>query len=342
MGHRLGDLAERLEGRVEGDPSFEVEAVRTLEAAGPLDLAFVAHRRYRRKAAASDAGALLVPAVEAAAPGKSLLIVDEVYFALARLLEIFHPQSPREPGVHPTAIVEPGAEVDAAATIGPYAVVGSGSRVAGRAVLEAHVVVGRDCVVGEGAWLYPHVTLYDRTVIGAGSVLHAGAVVGSDGFGYAQHGGRHHKIPQVGRAVVEDEVELGANTTVDRALLDETRVGAGSKVDNLVQIGHNVRIGRGCLLISQSGIAGSTRLGDGVILAGQAGVGGHLELGDGVRVAAKSAVFKDVEAGRQVAGIPAVDADAWRRQQATLARLDDLRKRLRAIERILEREADRE
>ncbi len=342
MGHRLGELAERLGGRVEGDSSFEVRGVSTLEAAGPADLGFVTHGRYRRQAAASRAGALLVPTVAAGVEGKSLLVVEDAYYGLARLLELFHPESPPEAGIHPTAVVASGVVIDPTATVGPYVVVGEGSRIGPSAVLEAHVVVGRDCTVGERAHLHPHVTLYARSEIGAGAVLHAGSVVGSDGFGFAQHEGHHYKVPQVGRAVLEAEVELGANSTVDRALLDETRIGAGSKVDNLVQIGHNVRIGRGCLLISQSGVAGSTKLGDGVILAGQVGVSGHLELGDGVRVAAKSAVFKDVAAGRQVAGIPAVEAGAWRRRQVALGRLEDLRKRLGALERALEREDESE
>jgi UDP-3-O-[3-hydroxymyristoyl] glucosamine N-acyltransferase len=162
-------------------------------------------------------------------------------------------------------------------------------------------------------------------------------VIGSDGFGYAQHDGEHVKLNHVGRVVVEDDVEIGANTTIDRALLDETRIGAGSKLDNLVQVGHNVTLGRGCLLVSQAGISGSTRLGDGVVVAGQSGLSGHLKLGDGVQVAAKSAVFKSVDAGKKVAGIPATDASSWLRQQAMVARLVELGRRVAALERSAER-----
>jgi UDP-3-O-[3-hydroxymyristoyl] glucosamine N-acyltransferase len=175
--------------------------------------------------------------------------------------------------------------------------------------------------------------LYDDTEIGPGSVVHAGAVLGADGFGYATQGGAHHKVPQVGRVVVEADVEIGANSTIDRATLGETRIGEGTKIDNLVQVGHNVRVGRHCILCGQAGIAGSTSLGDGVVLAGQAGVAGHIEVGDRVQVAAKSAALASVEPGMVVAGIPAVELRRWRRQVALLSRLEEMSRRLRALEK---------
>jgi UDP-3-O-[3-hydroxymyristoyl] glucosamine N-acyltransferase len=234
-------------------------------------------------------------------------------------------------------VVEAGAEVDPAAHVAPYAVIGAGSRIGAGAVVGAHAVVGRGCEVGTGAVLHPHVVLYDGTAVGEGSEIHAGAVLGSDGFGYATRQGRHHKVPQVGRVVVEAEVEVGANTTIDRATLGETRIGAGTKIDNLVQVGHNVRVGRAAILCGQAGIAGSSRLGDGVVLAGQAGVGGHLTLGDRVQVAAKSAALSSVEPGMQVAGIPAVEMGKWRREVALRSRLErrlaDLAKRIAELER---------
>ena len=197
------------------------------------------------------------------------------------------------------------------------------------------MVVGRDCTVGAGSELFPQVTLYDGTQVGERCVLHAGVVLGSDGFGYATRGREHRKLRQVGIVVIEDDVELGACCAVDRAMLDETRVGAGTKIDNLVHLGHNARVGRGALLVAQVGISGSTQLGDGVVIGGQSGVAGHLAIGDDVQVASKSAVFKSAESGSRLAGIPATNMPAWRRQQALAARLPELVRRLRAIERQL-------
>jgi UDP-3-O-[3-hydroxymyristoyl] glucosamine N-acyltransferase len=223
--------------------------------------------------------------------------------------------------------------VDPTAHVGPYAVIGAGSRIGAGAAVHALAVVGRDCVIGERAVLHPHAVLYDRTEVGAGSVVHAGAVLGSDGFGYATQGGVHHKVPQLGRVVVEEDVEIGANSTIDRATLGETRIGAGSKIDNLVQVGHNVQVGKHCILCGQAGIAGSAHLGDYVVLAGQAGVSGHIELGKGAQVAAKSAALGPVPAGGKVAGIPAVDLRRWKRQIVMINRLEEMSRRLRALER---------
>lgn len=338
MEHRLADLAELVGGRVEGDPDHLVEAVRTLEAAGPRDLSFLNHPRYREQALASRAGALLV--AESLASGdvrdlgkRPLLIVGDTAYALSVLLNRLHAPEPPEPGVHPTAVLEPGCEVDPAAHVGPYAVIGSGTRIGARAAVHAHVVLGKDCAVGEGAVLHPHAVLYDRTEVGPGAIVHAGVVLGADGFGYATHGGVHHKVPQVGRVVLEKDVEVGANSAIDRATLGETRIGEGTKIDNLVQVGHNVQTGRHCILCGQAGIAGSTQLGSYVVLAGQAGVSGHIKLGDGAQVAAKSAALTSVEPGTQVAGIPAVELRKWRRQSVMIARLEELSRRIRSLEK---------
>ncbi len=338
MARRLADLAELVGGRVEGDADRVVDAVRPLETASPRDLSLLNHPRYRAQAEASAAGALLVASgLEAVArqTGKDLLVVADAPYALSRLLGALHAAEGREPGAHPTAVLEPGCEVDPTAHIGPYAVIGAGSRVGPGAAILAHTVVGRRCVVGEGAVLHPHAVLYDDTEVGPGCIIHSGAVLGADGFGYATYQGVHHKVPQVGRVVVEADVEIGANSTVDRATLGETVLGAGTKIDNLVQVGHNVRVGRHCILCGQAGIAGSTRLGDYVVLAGQAGVAGHIELGDRVQVAAKSAALTSVQPGTTVAGIPAVEMRKWRRQAVLVSRLEEMKRRLRALERRL-------
>ena len=339
MGYRLAELAELVGGRVVGDPERAVETIRTLETAGPADLSFLTNPRYRAQAVASRAGALLVsPALAGAAgPGRDLLVVDDPGFALARLLARLHPPADvqRKAGVHPTAILEPGCAVDPTAHVGPYVVIGEGSRIGAGAAVHAFVAIGRGCTVGERAVLHSHAVLYDGTEVGTAAIVHAGVVLGADGFGYATHGGVHHKVPQVGRVVLEGEVEVGANSTIDRATLGETRIGEGTKVDNLVQVGHNVQVGRHSILCGQAGIAGSARLGDGVVLAGQSGVAGHIELGDRVQVAAKSAALTSVEAGKAVAGIPAVEIRKWRRQAVLLSRLEEMSRRLRALERRL-------
>ena len=341
MGRRLSELAELGGGRVQGDPERLIDGIATLSEAGETDISFVIPT-YRERAPASSAGAFLVGEEMANLEG-DLLIAPSPRHALARLIDEFHPPPERPAAsVHPTAALDPEASVDRSATVGAFAVVGAGSRVEAGAVLHPHVVVGRECRVGSDAVLHPHVVLYDHTEVGARAIVHAGVVLGADGYGFASDRNGHVKLRHVGRTVVESDAEIGANTTVDRALLSETRIGAGTKIDNLVQVGHNARIGRNCLLVSQAGVSGSTRLGEGVVLAGQSGVAGHLEIGDGARVVAKSAVFKSVDSGRTVAGIPAVDAGRWRRTQALLNRLDEMSKRLREIERRLEREHEEE
>ncbi len=337
MPRRLSELAELVAGRVEGDPNRAIDGLATLEDAGPGDLSFVIPA-YRERAAASSAGAFLV-GEDVRGLERDLLIAAEPRHALARLIEEFYPAPATTPdGVHPSAVVEVGAAIDPTASVGAFSVVGAGTTVGAGATLHAHVVVGRACAIGEHAVLHPHVVLYDHCEVGARAIVHAGTVLGSDGYGYASRGAEHLKLRHVGRAVVEADVEIGANCAIDRALLAETRIGEGTKIDNLVQVGHNARIGRGCLLVSQAGISGSTELGDGVVMAGQSGVAGHLELGAGSRVSAKSAVFKSVPPGQTVAGIPAVEAHRWRKSQVLLNRLDELRARILEIEKRLRSE----
>ena len=336
---RLAELAAVVEGSVEGDGERTVRGLRTLADAGPDDLAPLFSPAYREQARASRAGALLVPRQHASLTrgleGRDLLLVDHPQHAVAALLGVLHPPRPFTPGVHPTAVVGEGCELAPSVHVGPYAVIGDGSRLAGGVVVEALAVVGRDCVLGEGARLHPHAVLYDGTVLGARAELHSGAVVGGDGFGYASRGGVHHKVPQVGRAVVGDDVEIGANSTIDRGALGDTVIGPGSKIDNLVQVGHNVTTGRGVVLCGMVGIAGSTQLGDHVVMAGGAGAGDHRRIGDRVQVAARSTVLSDVGADVHVAGTPAIDLRSWRRQTALLRRLESMSRRLKAVERAL-------
>lgn len=332
MPHRLAELAELVGGRIVGDSERLVRGISTLDRATGDQISFVSNPRYKGEASDSSAGALLV-GEELEGVRSDQLIVEDPRLALSQLLDLFHPAEPPAAGVHATAVIDSSAEIAASASVGPFCVVGPASTVEAGAILHPHVVVGRDCSVGQGAVLHPRVVLYEGSDVGPRAILHAGVVLGSDGYGFATEGAEHVKLRHVGRTIVGAEVEIGANCTIDRALFNETTIGAGTKIDNLVQVGHNAQIGRGCLLVSQVGISGSTHLGDGVVMAGQSGAAGHLEIGDGAQVAAKSAVFKSVPAGETVAGIPAIAAGRWKRSQALFGKLDDLRRRVLRLEK---------
>lgn len=334
-GYRLGDLAERVGGRVVGDAQRWISGVATLEAAGPGDLAFLTNPRYRRRAEATQAGAVLVGRGVALA-GRDLLEAEEPYLALAEILALFHPPAPRRPGISPDARIGRDVRLGSDPAVGPFAVVGDGAVLGDRVSVGAGSVVGEGCAIGDDTVLMARVVLYPGTRVGARCILHSGVVLGSDGFGFATSQGRHRKVPQVGRVVVEDDVEIGANTTVDRGTLGDTVVGRGTKLDNLVMVAHGARLGADCLLAAQSGIAGSTEVGRGVVFAGQSGAAGHLRIGDEAAVGAKSAVLEDVPEGAFVAGIPAVDHRIWKRSQAILGRLPELRAALRRLERRIE------
>ncbi len=328
------ELAALVEAEVQGDDGRSVGAVRSLEAAGAVDLSFVTGPAHRGAAEASGAGALIVPPALADLD-RPRLVVQQPGLALAKILAQMVPVSRPPTGIHATAIVHEQASVDAAASVGPYAVVGAGSAIGAETVLHAHVVVGRGCRVGDRSVLHPHVVLYDDTQVGDRATIHAGSIIGSDGFGYVFDGTAHVKVPQVGSARVGSDVEIGALSSVDRAALERTEVGDGTKIDNHVQVAHNVRIGKACILCSQVGVAGTTRIGNGVVLAGQVGVADHVEVGDGAQVMAKSAVLQSVEGGGTYGGVPAVTASAWRRQVIASSKLGTMGRRLRALERRL-------
>ncbi|MEM6701770.1 MAG: UDP-3-O-(3-hydroxymyristoyl)glucosamine N-acyltransferase [Acidobacteriota bacterium] len=345
LGTRLADLAESVGGRVVGDASLRVSGVRTLDLAESDHLSFLTSSKYRDQALQSRAAALLVGPEDASLAeetGAVLIVVEQPYLALARILaELFPSRSP-EPGVHAQAVVAGTAVIDPSATVGPFAVVGEGSIVERGARIGAHVAVGRDCIVGEDSLLHPHVVLYDGTVLAARAVLHSGSVLGADGFGYATGEFGNVKMPQVGHVEIGEDVEIGANSTVDRATLDATRVGRGTKIDNLVQVGHNTQIGENCIFCGQAGVSGSATIEDRVVLAGQSGVAGHLTIGHDVQVAAKSAVLQSVDPSQQVGGIPTVPLGKWRRQVSLLSKLQELRKRVRSLEKALANEASGE
>jgi UDP-3-O-[3-hydroxymyristoyl] glucosamine N-acyltransferase len=321
----LDEVARIAGGRLAGDPARYVRRIAPLDEAGPDDLSMLAHPRYRKAAAASRAGALLVKrGLEL--ESRDQVVVDDPHLALVVLL----PALASAPSV-PPAGVSPRAEVAASARlgrdvgIGPLAVVGEGCVIGDGARLGAGCVIGEGSEIGAGSILHPNTTIYPGCTVGRGVIVHSGTVVGSDGFGYVAQGGRHLKIPQAGSVVIEDEVEIGACVTIDRGSIGDTVIGRGTKIDNLVQIGHNVRIGAGCLIVAQTGISGSTRIGAGTVFAGQSGAAGHLNVGSGVVVASKSAVYKDLPDGAFVAGIPAMDHRDWKKSQAIVQRLPGIR-----------------
>ena len=320
----VADIAARCGGRVVGDGGLKVSRVRSLEAAGPSDLAFVADAKAERAAADSKAGALLVRDAARFA-GRTTIEVADPSRSLADVLLLFFPRRKARPGVHATAIVGEGALVDPSAEIGPYAVVGAGARVGPRAIVEAHAVVGPGSAVGDEAWLHPHVVLYEGVSLGPRTEVHAGAVLGSDGFGYAPGPGGIAKVPQAG------SVEIGANSCVDRATLEATRVGDGTKIDDLVMVGHNSAIGRHVILCGQVGLAGSTIVGDGVVLAGQVGVAGHLTIGPGAKAGAQTGISSDVPAGETVFGTPHMSHREALRAYAELRRLPETARALRTL-----------
>ncbi len=335
----LAELADRLGCRLEGDGSLSVSRVAGLEDAAPGDVTFLANPKYKSKLATTRASAAIVDATVTHAPC-ALLRSAEPYVTFARALALLTPPPRPALGISPLAAIDPSASIGPDASIGPFVAIGAHVRIGARAAIAPHVVIGEGASLGDDCVLRAHASIREGVQLGHRVVVQDAAVIGSDGFGFARRAdGTHEKIPQVGRVVIEDDVEIGAHTAVDRPAVGETRIASGTKIDNLVQIAHGVKIGRRALLAAQSGIAGSTVLDDDVILAGQAGVTGHVHLGRGVIVGAKSVVTKDVPAGRHVTGIPAIDLDLWRQSAVLLRRLPELRRlvsdlsaRLKALE----------
>jgi len=340
----LNEIAAFLDGSVSGDGESVIERVRGIDEAGPGDLTFVTNPKYRKKMETTGASAILV-APGTACAGKNLLTVGDPYVALGRLLALFHPEDEETAGISECATVEAGADVSPEAVVYPGVHICSGARVEKRAVLYPGVSIGKDAAVGEDSLLYPGVTVYRRCRIGRRVVLHAGVVVGSDGFGFALPGRENRKIPQVGYVQIDDDVEIGANTTIDRGTLGRTWIQRGVKIDNLVQIAHNVVIGEYSVIVAQVGISGSAQLGKGVVIGGQAGIVGHIRIGDGVMVAARSGVHKDIPPGQIVAGAPHMPHREWLKMEACLPKLPemrevlaDLQRRISALEKKTEKE----
>lgn len=330
---RLGELAARLECTLEGDPDAWVRGVAALGDAGPEELSFVRSRRYARTARDSRAGALVAPP-GLDVGGRPVLRAEHPDLVFARAVHLILPPPRPEPGVHATAVVEPEAHVDASASVGPYCVVGARSRVGPRSVLRAGVTLYEDVAVGADCTLHAGVTVREDVSIGDRVVLHPGVVIGADGFGYAHAGeGPPQKLPQVGRVVIEDDVEIGANAAVDRAALGETRVRRGAKIDDLCVVGHNCDIGEGAVLAALTGLSGSARVGRGAFLMGQTGVADHVTIGERAFLGGRAGVVRDVPARTLGFGYPLLEPRLHHRVQTLLKRLPELFRRVRALER---------
>ncbi|MEM7225867.1 MAG: UDP-3-O-(3-hydroxymyristoyl)glucosamine N-acyltransferase [Pseudomonadota bacterium] len=306
---KLGQLAEIAEAELSAgsDPELTIDDVAPLDVAGPGQIGFLDNRRYLSAFKESRAGAAIVnPRFQSQAPeGMALLLTKTPYRAYAQVAGAFYPRVQGVEGVHPTAVIDDSSVIGAGTRVAPYAVIGADAEIGKNCEIGAHVVIEAGVIVGDGSRIGPGATL-NHCLIGKNCQIHAGARIGNRGFGFSMESADYVDVPQLGRVVIEDDVEIGANVTIDRGAGPDTLIRTGTKIDNLVQIGHNVQVGRGCVLVAQSGVAGSTRLDDRVALAAQAGVAGHLTLGKGAQVAAKSGVMRDVPPGVTVGGLPAI------------------------------------
>lgn len=311
-----------------------------IEEAGPGDLTFLANPKYASKLATTRASAVIMNGDASQAPC-AIIRSSSPYLAFARAAGLLTPQPAAVAGIHPLASVAADASVDPTATISALVFIGSGATVGARTIVHPHAVIGDGTIVGADCIIHANVSIRERCTIGSRVILQNGAVIGSDGYGFAQRAdGTHEKIPQTAPVVIEDDVEIGANTTIDRPAVGETRIMAGTKIDNLVQIAHGVVLGRNVLLAAQVGIAGSTVVGDSVQFGGQVGVGGHLSIGDRVKAVGQTGITNSVDADTFVSGYPAIENSEWRRSSAVFRKLPEMRKQLRAIEQRLKKLED--
>ncbi len=339
MGFKLSELAKETNARLVGRDLL-IEGVSSLARARETEISFLDSKRHLEEAKNSKAGAIIVKEefLEELPHERSYLVVKDVRVALARIARLFWKPDYGKPGVSPFAFVEEDVELEEGVCIYPFVYIGKRAKVGRGSVIFPGVFVGEGCEVGRDVLVFPNAVLYPYTKVEDEVIIHAGAVIGADGFGYAQDFERdlpHLKIPHFGRVVLEREVEVGANSCVDRATFEETKIGAGTKIDNLVQIGHNVEVGRGSIIVAQCGLSGHVKVGNLVMMGGQVGIAPGVRVGDRARIAAQSGVVDDVEDGQEVAGSPAIPAKLWRRTVVALMRLPELVKEVRKIKQLL-------
>lgn len=334
MEKRLGEIAEYLGARLLGDPEAVVHGLGSLENARPGEITFLANPKYAEKLRQSGASAVIMaPGGEAF--GKNVIETDKPQIAFARLLQLFYQPAVAPQGVMQGAHVSLSAQLGEGITVYPGAYVGDGVKVGSRVTIHPGAVVYSGCTIGDDVTLHANVSIREGCVIGSRVIIHNGAVIGSDGFGYVQDGRKHVKVPQVGIVVVEDDVEIGANVTIDRAALERTVIGRGTKIDNLAQIAHNCIIGENCIIVAQVGIAGSVTMGNSVILGGQAGIAGHISICDNVMIGAQSGVTNSIKEPGVYSGTPIMPHREWLKSSMTLPRLPEMRKKIAELEKRL-------
>ncbi|HPA78381.1 MAG TPA: UDP-3-O-(3-hydroxymyristoyl)glucosamine N-acyltransferase [Kiritimatiellia bacterium] len=338
MKRTVREIASAVGGEISGDPDIEIRGLAGLKDAGPGDITFIANPRYAGMVAETNASAVLVPRTWTEPAAAALIRVDDPDKAFTLTAEFFAPPPVAPPpGIHPTAVVAPDAVIGAGASIGPHCIVEPGARIGARAVIFGGCYIGHDVKIGDDLRMYPHVSVRERCVIGHRAIIHNGVVIGSDGFGYnVDRNGVRTKIPQTGIVTIGDDVEIGANTAIDRARFGVTRIGSGVKIDNLVQVAHNVEIGDHAVVVAQVGISGSSSVGRHAVLAGQVGVVGHVHIGDGAIVGGKSVVTKDIPPRTFVSGNPAGPHKEEQRLQALTRKLPEMKQKIADIEKRLQ------
>jgi UDP-3-O-[3-hydroxymyristoyl] glucosamine N-acyltransferase len=331
---RLAEIVARLGGELVGDPAVAIHRIATLQSAGPGDLTFLAQPKYRPQLRTTRAAAVVLSQDERDATALPRIVCKDPYLYFARAAQLFAPSDIAAPGVHPSAMVEPGASVAASATVEAGVYIGRDARIGERARVGAGCFLGAGVEIGEDSRLHALVSVYDRCSIGKRVTIHSGAVIGADGFGLAREGERWVKIPQVGRALIGDDVEIGANTTIDRGALDDTVIEDGVKLDNQIQIGHNVRVGANTVMAGCVGVAGSARIGRNCMIGGASMIHGHIEIADGVTISAATLITKSIrEPGTYTGALPSWPNKEWARNIAHLRHLDELADRVRELEK---------
>ncbi len=338
MKKTLGELAELVKGQAKGDPSTEISGVAPLESAQEGDITYITGEKYRSLLETTRASAVITP-LRVVSDRQALLWVENPQLAFAKILGLYHSRPYQPTGIHKNACISPTAKLGRDVSVGPWTFIGAGAVIGDGVVIHAGVFIGDNSIVGQDAVIHANVSIYGGTTIGKRVILHSGVVIGSDGFGYVRDGDTHFKIPQVGGVTIEDDVEIGANSTIDRATMGQTLIKRGVKIDNLVQVAHNVVIGENSIIVAQAGIAGSTRVGRNVILAGQVGVADHVEIGDNVIVGAQAGIGRNVPPNQILQGSPAMAQKDFLKSSVLISRLpqikrtlSDLVRRIQALE----------